>query len=205
MLKTIPLFMVFLIVLVKIQSIYSSDNLYTSSRKNIYYIENEKKYNWMGALIKCASMNMTLVTIDTKEKSNEITDLLRNTFGNVNPLWIGAITSGANPLEYVWISTGNKFTFTNWAPGQPDFYMNQEYCVQTGWSDEIKWNDHYCFTNFGVICEYDHWKETMEVELQEQLAKQQQLKNEADSCHWTLKNIVLLANDKLEHYENKIN
>ena len=99
-------------------------------------------------------MNMSLVTIDTKRKSDDITALLKNNFGKRVPLWIGGTVNGVNPRQFVWIATGKKFVFTNWAVGQPDFAGSNEYCAQTGWTDNMEWNDHVCGLPFGFMCEH---------------------------------------------------
>lgn len=100
---------------------------------------------------------MSLVTIDTKMKSQDITALLTDVFGKRIPLWIGGVINGDNPRHFVWISTGKKFLFTNWGPGQPDFAGNNEYCAQTGWTNNMEWNDHVCSNKFGFMCEYSHY------------------------------------------------
>lgn len=57
-------------------------------------------------------MKMALITIDSQEKADEITDLLKKTFEKVNSAWIGAVATG-NDHEYAWISNGEKLNFTN--------------------------------------------------------------------------------------------
>lgn len=98
-------------------------------------------------------MNMSLATIDTKEKSDDITALLRKEIINVNPLWIGAVANGED-RHYVWISNGHTVTFTNWFQGEPNFYAKSEYCLQTGFSENLQWNDDRCHRSFGLICDY---------------------------------------------------
>ncbi|KAI8119825.1 Lectin subunit alpha [Lucilia cuprina] len=143
-------------------------------------------------------MNMTLATIDTKEKSDEITELLRNTFGNVNPVWIGAVANG-DDRHYVWISTGKRVVFTNWYVDEPDFHNNNEYCLQTGWSNQIKWNDHECHLHFGLICEYtDHHdiQKEMHEKLQEEMAKQEELQKELDRNQLLLQLLLDYTKDR---------
>lgn len=61
-------------------------------------------------------MDMTLATIDSKEKSDEITDLLRNTFTNVNPAWTGGVAIG-NDHHFVWASNAVQFHFIKLGTG----------------------------------------------------------------------------------------
>ncbi|XP_065357591.1 lectin subunit alpha-like [Calliphora vicina] len=140
------------------------------------------QYTWFNALLKYNSMKMSLATIDTKEKSDEITDLIKNTFSKINPLWIGGVAIGTDH-HYVWTSTGDKFTFTNWAPGEPSYFSETELCLLTGWSDKILWNDHQCHKNFGVLCEYSELynrEQEIETKLQEEVVKEQKLQAELD-------------------------
>lgn len=99
-------------------------------------------------------MKMALITIDSQEKSDEITDLLKKTFEKVNSAWIGAVATG-NDHEYAWISNGEKLNFTNWSNGEPtksDVY--NEYCMLTGWPRKLQWDDNDCHSRHGFICEY---------------------------------------------------
>ncbi|XP_037822321.1 lactose-binding lectin l-2-like [Lucilia sericata] len=188
MVKSLQLFAILLISCIKIQSIYSIDNLYTSKLNNVYYMDNEQKYTWFDALSKCARMNMSLATIDTKEKSDDITDLMKATFSNPNPLWIGGAATGSDH-HYVWISNGEKFDFTNWNPGEPSYYSESELCLLTGWNAELRWNDHQCHKTFGMLCElsqYYYWEEEIQEELQREVADKQQLQNNLDKSQLLL-------------------
>ncbi|XP_065368433.1 lectin subunit alpha-like [Calliphora vicina] len=163
----------FLIFITKLYVIKGSENIFVSNQNNVYYIESEQKFTWYDGLAKCANMNMSLVTIDTKLKSQEITSLLNDIFGKRIPLWIGGTINGVNPRQFVWISTGKKFTYTNWANGQPDFAGNNEYCAQTGWTNAMEWNDHVCSNQYGFMCEYSRYHQC-----QEETRKQQQMVGE---------------------------
>lgn len=123
------------------------------ARNLMDYFLYKFQFSWYDGLARCASMNMSLVSIDSKRKSDDITALLKKTFGRKMRLWIGGAVNGVNPRQFVWIETGKKFVFTNWAPGQPDFAGSNEYCAQTGWTDNMEWNDHVCGLPFGFMCE----------------------------------------------------
>ncbi|XP_065357569.1 lectin subunit alpha-like [Calliphora vicina] len=136
------------------------------------------KFTWYDGLAKCASMNMSLVTIDSKLKSEEITALLNEIFGKKTHLWMGGTVNGDNPRQFVWISTGRKFTYTNWGNAQPDFAGNNEYCAQTGWTNAMEWNDNKCFNKLGFMCEYSRYHQCqveMQKKVQEEMMKQQQI------------------------------
>lgn len=121
---------------------------------------------------------MNLVTIDTKMKSDEITTLLKNNFDNINPLWIGAVASNGKKRQYVWISNGQAISYSNWYRGEPNFYNNNEYCVQTGWTKHVQWNDGVCSKSYGFICEYNHTIQEIKRNLDEAQTKIQQLQKE---------------------------
>lgn len=124
---------------------------------------------------------MTLVAIDTKEKSDEITDLLKKILGESHPLWIGAVARGQNAYQYSWITSGNKVEFTNFSPGQPDFLENGEFCLQVAWNNAMQWNDHACQYLFGFICEpkqQQYHEEELEKQLKQQESKLQQMEKE---------------------------
>ncbi|KAM7361457.1 uncharacterized protein ACRADG_012072 [Cochliomyia hominivorax] len=165
------------ILWIKIQTIYSSGKFYTSDQNNIYFIDDEYKYSWFDALTNCVNLNMNLVAIETKEKSDEINSLLRKEFKNINTFWIGAVANGKD-RHYVWISNGHTVSFTNWHPGQPDFYNSNEYCIQIGRNNQFQWNDHDCVVEFGLICEFNRKELEQEKKLNETEFKAQQLQRE---------------------------
>lgn len=149
-------------------------------------------------------MDMTLVTIDSKDKSDEITDLLRKTFTNINPAWTGGVAIG-DDRHFVWVSDAANAQFTNWSPGEPSFSDNNEYCLLTGWKSNLQWNDANCHSKFGIICEYSqhyHVQKEMHDKLQEHLVKEQQLQTELDKNELLLR---LLLDYKLSHKDNGAN
>ncbi|XP_037822314.1 lectin subunit alpha-like [Lucilia sericata] len=193
MAKSLQFLVILLICLTKLYYINCNENVFISGLKNVYYIESEQKFTFYDALAKCASMNMSLVTIDTKLKSQDITALLTDIFGKRIPLWIGGVVNGNNPRQFVWLATGKKFTYTNWGPSQPDFAGNNEYCAQTGWTNAMEWNDHVCSNQYGFMCEYSRYhrcQEEMQTKLQEDMKNQQ---------HFELKKIV---EDMLPKFKN---
>ncbi|KAK9871123.1 hypothetical protein WA026_011407 [Henosepilachna vigintioctopunctata] len=96
---------------------------------------------------------MDLLNIETEEENNLITQMLTN-LTNIDHVW----TSGTDLQEegsYVWMSTGEGFTFTNWEPRQPDNFLNAEHCIEIRKSNEqgYYWNDSYCSYKFKFVCE----------------------------------------------------
>ncbi len=69
---------------------------------------------WNEAESYCESMGGHLAIITTEEEQKIIENLLQG--GTKNSYWIGGYKSGNS---WVWLN-GEKFSYTNWAPGQPD-------------------------------------------------------------------------------------
>ena len=111
------------------------------------------QFTWYNALARCGSMNMSLVTIDSKNKLDDITALVNTSFSQGAHLWLGGCVNAIDPLEYVWVATGKKFEFNNWAPNQPDFSNSSEYCAHMRASTML-WNDILCTYQMGFMCEY---------------------------------------------------
>ena len=53
-------------------------------------------------------------------------------------------------------TTVSGMTYTNWYPGQPDYYNHREPCMCV-WSDDqsYRWNDVPCSYAFCYVCELD--------------------------------------------------
>lgn len=69
-------------------------------------------------------------------------------------MWTSA-TDQAKQGSYVWMSTGQPFTYTNWALLEPDNVAGAEHCVHL-WPALVKqytWNDYPCGTALFFICE----------------------------------------------------
>lgn len=54
---------------------------------------------------------------------------------------------------WIWASTDQIFKYTDWYPGQPNNYENNEDCLHMYASFNMKWNDFSCTRLSGFICE----------------------------------------------------
>jgi len=105
------------------------------------YVRFDISLTWTAAKAYVERLGGHLATITSQEEQNIIYSLVRN--GTKMQYWLGADRPGN------WI-TGERWTFENWASGQPDNYLNIESYVQM-WrlpnplhpndSDRGKWND----------------------------------------------------------------
>lgn len=101
---------------------------------------------------------MTLVTIETTAKSEEINSLVIKSVGRTY-LWIGGIaTRHPAPNKFVWLKTLNQITSTFWHDNYPQFSRDNEYCILIGFTANMKWANNNCVLKYGYICEEDSEK-----------------------------------------------
>lgn len=186
------------------------------------------QYSWTEAFISCMERNMTLATIDTEQKSNEINQLVKKAFNGNKYLWVGGIMSRYPQRQYIWMPTGKNFNYTYWSSGQPNFDNGKQFCIHVGHDSNMKWNDAECYWLFGFICQTDQNKlkiENLQQQLQQELEKQQDmnkniqekekreklLQQELENLKETLKQQELKhlenqqkLNSDLENYKNKL-
>lgn len=68
-------------------------------------------------------------------------------------VWIGGSDQQVEGV-FVWIDSGNSFTFTNWHANQPDNYNNDEHCVEM-FARTGEWNGRHCSHSTPFVCEKD--------------------------------------------------
>ncbi|TMW49778.1 hypothetical protein DOY81_005135, partial [Sarcophaga bullata] len=94
-----------------------------------YFIITSQTYNWFKANHVCSSKGMSLASLETETEYKTLKDHLYNKDLLGNGFWL----SGNNldgTSSYTWLSTGNTFSFTKWATGQPDTATTKN-CVKT--------------------------------------------------------------------------
>ncbi|KAM7352595.1 lectin subunit alpha-like [Cochliomyia hominivorax] len=125
--------------------------LYTTRNNKTYYVEDKYAFTWYDAHLECSTRDMALVTIDSKEKYDDINELLiGGTFKDKPPhLWVGAI--GIN-RKFAWILTGKPIIPSLWCNICPNNHPNNENCVQF-WGFEHGLNDVSCDWKIGYVCE----------------------------------------------------
>ncbi len=96
----------------------------------------------------CGSHGGYLATVD----GVFINSFLRGMAPNAGKAFVG-LDDLAELGKYVW-ATGKAATYTNWGPGQPDHWMNQERCVQLYDGKAItQWNDIDCASQLPYLCQ----------------------------------------------------
>ena len=77
----------------------------------------------------------------------------------VTNAWIGGFRLDPQPLNttvFAWVD-GSNFEYTNFASGEPNNNVGEEFCLQTGFRDFGEWNDEPC-SNYkgnvkGFVCQ----------------------------------------------------
>lgn len=133
---------------------FDFSNLY----RVIASVENGSRYElyddvltWEQAKAKCEKLGGHLVTITSEKEQKVVQDLV--TKGCRDAYFSGGYRENGNSK---WI-TGETFSYTNWASGQPDNWQDKENVYEIGNSG--KWNDiPHDEPSRGFICEYDKEK-----------------------------------------------
>ncbi len=123
-----------------------------------YYKVYEITYSWQEAKTYCKSLGGHLMTITSQEEQDLATRLPIKSRTNY---WIGATDEKAEG-NWKWV-TGEKWSFTAWAPNQPDNTqldtgIDEDYLqLCTDWN--ARWNDSANVQDdtagIGFICEWD--------------------------------------------------
>ena len=89
---------------------------------------------WQEAQAQAQSLGGNLVTVNNQGEQ----DWLVTTFGGSERLWIG-FTDEVTEGQFKWVN-GETSTYTNWFPGEPNDYGNEDY-VEINFGGAGKWND----------------------------------------------------------------
>ncbi|EEF58894.1 C-type lectin domain-containing protein [Pedosphaera parvula] len=113
---------------------------------NHYYALTTSATNWTTAEHLAISWGGTLATITTSNEQNFINARFLTGAYEHRPLWIGLIDRHANSrlrqlkkkfgltthTTFNWV-TGEPLTYSNWKPGQPDDFGEDEFCGTINW------------------------------------------------------------------------
>ena len=103
------------------------------------------KTSWYGAQAEAESVGGNLVTIKDREEEN----WLKKIYGGSH-FWIG-LTDRKREGRWEWVS-GEAITYTNWYPGEPNNWHNEDYALMN-WGG--RWNDYYGHRGQHGIVEID--------------------------------------------------
>ena len=132
-----------------------------------YYKVFNDGMNWQDAKKTCEDMGGHLVTITSIIEQEVVKNLVVDN-GTKGYYWMGGIMISKNNFKWI---TGEKFSYSNWAGGQPDNAADIEnvvtmYKAQGGFDG--LWNDVYEFgnginqpfyniENSGFVCEWESY------------------------------------------------
>jgi cysteine-rich repeat protein len=101
--------------------------------------------SWSAARAACAAAGAHLATIADADEESFVAALAPE------DMWIGA-TDQAAEGRFDWV-TGEPFSFTHFAPGEPDDRRHTDNCITLA-GDEL-WHDRNCDLVRGFVCEID--------------------------------------------------
>jgi len=106
-----------------------------------YFFPKYFKNGMAEAKAICKAYNLELVTFETITEALMVMNMCENnqfiqSVSNPTRFWIlvdGMTTAAPSSTEWFWTNTGKKVSFViPWAPNQPDFYNNEEFCLAIG-------------------------------------------------------------------------
>lgn len=93
---------------------------------------------------------MSLISIETREKFEQINKLVKKNVG-MNFLWIGGYAlPNSDPLKFLWVRSGQILNYAYWESGNPRTGYGD--CIQSGFSN-MAWFNYHCRDKVGFICE----------------------------------------------------
>jgi len=135
-----------------------------------YYKLFDSGRDWNDAEAACHGLGGHLVAITSQDEQSFVQSMVQ--VGNSNTYWLGATNLSG---KWRW-TTGERWSYSNWASGQPDNYMSVEHYLEmyrlsnpySPQSDALgKWNDvsvddviqdqsdFFSTSRIGYICEWD--------------------------------------------------
>ncbi|XP_030760126.1 C-type Lectin CRL-like [Sitophilus oryzae] len=134
----------------------------TPCRSTTSYSIGNSEEEFLRAFVLCKENGMELATITSEEEQVALEKYMKGPdndevgTGANNRFWLGGTRLGSrNKNEFLWLTTGQHFHYTNWHPNQPDNYDNKEECLQLAYysNDKYLWNDMRCDLKMKYVCQ----------------------------------------------------
>ncbi|XP_048729444.2 perlucin-like [Ostrea edulis] len=128
---------------------------WTQRSLSCYLFVTHVANDWTESEYFCHLLHGKLAEIETMEEDNFLQlEAIRHAHENHGSFgfWIGG-TDALIEGEWTWVSSGNNFTYSNWAPGFPDDYHGNEDCAHLHKDSHFEWNDERCDHRMAFICE----------------------------------------------------
>ncbi|XP_072395819.1 perlucin-like [Diabrotica undecimpunctata] len=103
--------------------------------------------SYKDAIAACQAIGMSLVSIQSKEKSEAVKTAIQASH-LASDYWTSGHKIGNN---WFWLQ-GDPFGFTNWSAGEPNNAKGNENCL-TIFAGGSLWNDESCDVKFYPVCE----------------------------------------------------
>ncbi|KAJ8979613.1 hypothetical protein NQ317_010516 [Molorchus minor] len=112
--------------------------------------------NFYRAMQFCRQQGMQLVSIQSKAENDRLGRFAEEIGAPHGHYWLSG-TNLAEENQWIWLSTGNNFVYSNWHPGEPSgtgSSNTSENCVEARhWGKGFTWNDLRCNAELNFICE----------------------------------------------------
>ena len=116
-----------------------------------YLVCLEEKQNWQNARKACASLGGRLVIFETKEESDEVSDIVREW---TNQTYWMALSDRWTEGRWAW-TNGSTLTYSSaWANNEPNDWGGGEDCAEGNFRGPRQWNDAKCRDRKNFVCEF---------------------------------------------------
>ncbi|XP_078333091.1 perlucin-like protein [Crassostrea virginica] len=119
------------------------------------YLFSASYGNWNSGKLFCENNGGYMVEITNLAEDTFVRDFVRNrafTAYETRDSWIGG-TDVVTENTFVWIGSGQTFTYSNWGPNNPDNSGGNQHCVILFQPSDYKWHDTQCTNTNSFICE----------------------------------------------------
>ncbi|XP_023023115.2 uncharacterized protein [Leptinotarsa decemlineata] len=136
-------------------AIFSSFGVGNGKPRTTLNIENfflgTVKVSRNDAVQLCRERSMELVSIQDSEKNHAVFELLQDKDYS-HPVWTSG-NKNSDGSTWTWLN-GEKFTYFNWGPGEPNSARGNESCLEVFKKQfDVLWNDQPCEDKRAYVCE----------------------------------------------------
>lgn len=88
--------------------------------KNSCYLFATNRFSWNGAKAHCEFLGSNLIEIYSSDENNFIKEYIRKkSASGIQAYWTGG-SDIQKEDTFKWMNSGRIFTFSDWAPGEPN-------------------------------------------------------------------------------------
>ncbi|XP_045179679.2 macrophage mannose receptor 1-like isoform X2 [Mercenaria mercenaria] len=123
---------------------------WTFFRGHCYKYSREVRKVWEEAEAACVADKGHLVDINSVGENKFLVNLMNAVYVYISDAWIGLNDREINDT-YVWVSSGQNATYTNWGQYEPNDVVWTQACVLMD-KRKGQWNDRRCSYSRAYIC-----------------------------------------------------